>query len=177
MSMLSVRSGVVGVIALALGAGLLAPAPARAAWTAGAAAPDLKAFNLEGQLPATLAGRVVLVDFWASWCGPCKSSFPVLGDLHQRYADKGLLVLGVSVDETAAAMNRFLEAHPAAFTIVRDSGRKLVAAADVQAMPTSFLIDRRGRIRFVHTGFHGAATEQKYVEEIEMLLKEQGGAP
>jgi thiol-disulfide isomerase/thioredoxin len=177
MNMSCVRRGAVAVIALAVGAGLLAPAAARAGWSAGAAVPDLKTFNLEGQLPAALAGHVVLVDFWASWCGPCKSSFPVLGELHHRYADKGLLVLGVSVDETAAAMNRFLEAHPAAFTIVRDTGRKLVAAADVQAMPTSFLIDRRGRIRFVHTGFHGAATEKQYVEEIEMLLKEQGGTP
>ncbi|MEI6085211.1 MAG: TlpA disulfide reductase family protein [Verrucomicrobiota bacterium] len=137
----------------------------------GDAFPSLADSKLEGQLPADLAGKIVIVDFWASWCSPCKASFPVLNELHQQYADKGVVILGVNVDEKRADMDGFLKQHPATFTIVRDAEKKLVARANINTMPTSFILDATGKVRFVHNGFHGDTTKKQYITEIDELLK------
>jgi thiol-disulfide isomerase/thioredoxin len=133
--------------------------------------PDLSAFKLEGKLPDSTKGKVVMVDFWASWCEPCKQSFPVMEDLHKRYADKGLVIIAVNVDENRPEMEAFLKKNTATFTVVRDANQKLVAKAGIATMPSSFLIDREGKVKFAHTGFRGAETKKKYEEEIESLLK------
>ena len=93
-------------------------------------------------------------------------------NLHKLYAARGLAIVAVSVDEKREDMERFLKAAPVSFSAVRDAGQKLVAMADVATMPTSFLIDRAGKVRFVHNGFHGDQTLKKYQEQIELLLKE-----
>ena len=116
------------------------------------------------------AGKVVLLDFWASWCGPCKKSFPELDKIQQAYKDKGLVILAINVDEKADEMESFLKAHPVSFAVVRDAKQKLVAAAGVESMPTSVLVDAKGVIRFQHTGFRGAETVKQLTEEIEKLL-------
>jgi peroxiredoxin len=94
--------------------------------------------------------------------------------LNQEYEKKGLTIVAVSVDEKRENMERFLKEMKVSFPTVRDAQQKLVAATDVQAMPTSFLIDRTGKVRFVHDGFHGDQTVKKYHEEIKQLLKEGG---
>jgi len=132
--------------------------------------PDLGTFGLEGKLPDELKGKVVLLDFWASWCGPCKESFPVMDELHQKYGSKGLVILAVNVDETAAAMTDFLKSHPASFAIVRDAGKKLVSTVNIASMPTSFVIGQDGKVVSVHKGFHGKESAKQYAEEIEKLL-------
>ncbi len=134
--------------------------------------PDLTSFELEGKLPEGLKGRVILLDFWASWCGPCKSSFPAMEELTNKFAGQGLTIIAISVDEKRENMQRFIDAAKVSFTIVRDSRHKLVAAADIKSMPTSFLIDRSGRIRFIHAGFDREKTTREYVKEIEQLLRE-----
>jgi peroxiredoxin len=96
--------------------------------------------------------------------------------LHQQYGARGLVVLAVNVDESSAAMEKFLKKSPISFAVVRDAAHKLVAAADVATMPTSFLVDRAGKVRFLHTGFRGAATRKEYEKEIDLLLKESAGA-
>jgi thiol-disulfide isomerase/thioredoxin len=136
----------------------------------GDAFPDLSEFGLRGELPA-LDGKVVMVDFWASWCGPCKKSFPSLSKLQNRYREQGLVIIGVSVDQKASAMERFLEDNPVSFTTVLDAKHSLVAAASVKSMPTSFLMDREGAIRFIHNGFHGKKTVDELTEQIEELLE------
>ena len=156
---------------------LSAMIPAQAGWKEGTVLPDLAKFGLEGKLPADLAGKVLLVDFCAAWCGPCKTSFPALDDLNKRLGPRGLVVLAVSVDENAAALQKFLKEHPVSFPVVRDAAQKLVQAADVQAMPSSFLVDAKGKIRFAHTGFHGSKTAEEYAAEIETLLKEREAKP
>jgi thiol-disulfide isomerase/thioredoxin len=133
--------------------------------------PELAKYNLEGKLPDELHGKVVLVDFWASWCGPCQASFPVLEELNKHYAAQGLVILAVSVDEKKSDMDDFLAKHPVSFTVIRDAGQKLVAAADISSMPTSFILDGDGRVRWLHNGFKGAATAREYQKEIEELLK------
>ena len=134
--------------------------------------PDLSAYKLEGTVPK-LQGQVVLLDFWASWCDPCKASFPEMEKLHKAYASRGLTILAVSVDEKRANMERFLKANKVSFVTVRDAEQKLVAAADVKTMPTSLLIDRSGKVRFVHNGFQGEQTVKEYRQEIEQLLSEK----
>jgi thiol-disulfide isomerase/thioredoxin len=155
---------------LALAAGLSQPARA-AGLKPGQPFPDLKQFSLEGALPASIEGKVVLIDFWASWCPPCRASFPVMADLHQRYGERGLIIIAISVDEQRAKLEAFLKKTPAPFAVVRDATQKLVAAADAETMPTSFLLDREGRIRFRHQGFKPGETAKEYEREIEELLK------
>jgi peroxiredoxin len=104
---------------------------------------------------------------------PCKHSFPELDKLYKDYQGRGFNLVAVSVDEKAEALQKFLEAHPVAFPTVHDAAQKLVAAAGVESMPTSFLVDRRGVIRFVHVGFRGAATVKELRQELEQLLTEK----
>ena len=137
----------------------------------GDAFPELGAFKLEGKLPDSTKGKVVMVDFWASWCEPCKQSFPAMEELHKRYSDRGLVIIAVNVDENRPDMEAFLKKNAATFTVVRDANQKLVERTGIATMPSSFLIDRDGKVRFAHTGFRGAETKKKYEEEIESLLK------
>ncbi|TAN37679.1 MAG: TlpA family protein disulfide reductase [Verrucomicrobia bacterium] len=146
--------------------------PLLAAWKVGEKLPALTGYGLAGRVPAT-ADRVVLLDFWASWCGPCKRSFPELDQLNQSYRSRGLVVCAVSVDDKADDMDAFLKDHPVSFSVVRDAEQKLVAAAGVESMPTSFLVDRHGVIRFSHVGFRGAETVEQLKREIEKLLAEK----
>lgn len=148
---------------------------AQAGWKTGATLPDLAQFKLEGKVPTDLKGKVVLIDFWASWCGPCKASFPVLDSLQKDYGPKGLVIIAVNQDQTSLLMKSFLEEHPATFLTLRDAANLLVTAADVQSMPSSYLFDRSGKIRFLHTGFHGEKTTTQYRKEIEQLLNEKDG--
>ncbi len=143
---------------------------AHAALKVGDTLPDLASFKLEGKLPDNLKGKIVIVDFWASWCLPCAESFPVLDELQKKYGDK-LVIIGVNVDEKAPNMDKFLKKHPVSFTVVRDGERKLVAAVSPETMPTSFILDGTGKVRFLHGGFHGETTRKEYLSEIETLLK------
>jgi len=92
--------------------------------------------------------------------------------LQTTYRDRGLSIVAISVDDKRENMDRFVKAARISFPTARDSDQKLVAAADVATMPTSFLIDRAGRIRHVHVGFKGEETVKQYRQEIEALLKE-----
>lgn len=132
--------------------------------------PELSEFQLEGKLPDSLKGKVVIVDFWASWCGPCKDSFPVMEDLQAKYGKKGLVILAVNLDEDRPTMDDFLKKHPVSFTVVRDASKKLVAKASIKSMPTSFVVNPDGKVASVHKGFHGADTQKQYVKEIEEMI-------
>lgn len=132
--------------------------------------PELTRFSVQGKLPETLKGKVVLVDFWASWCGPCKDSFPVLEELQARFGNKGLVVLAVNLDEDDETMNDFLKKHPVSFTVVRDARKELVGAVNIKSMPSSFLLRPDGKVASVHKGFHGQETRSRYFKEIEDLI-------
>jgi len=136
--------------------------------------PELKAADFEGQLP-DIAGKVVLLDFWASWCGPCKKSFPELEKIHAKYKERGLVVLGVNEDEAPAEMKKFLEKVAVSFPIVRDLKHKLITLAAVRAMPTSFLVDRSGRIVSVHAKFEVDKTVPELEKAIEALIAPETG--
>lgn len=145
---------------------------ARAEIRAGELFPDLGSFNLEGNLPVLSKTNVVLVDFWASWCGPCAESFPTMQELNATYGPRGLIIIAVNEDDKKANMEHFLQDHPVSICVVRDAAHSLVTRADVSDMPSSFLIGQNGKIAFVHSGFHGPKTAKEYQAEIESLLKD-----
>ncbi len=158
------------LIALAM-ASRLAPCHAGDSVGIGEVFPDLAKFELEGNLPGDLKGKVILIDFWATWCAPCKESFPVLEKLHHDYAKRGLVILAISVDRDKKKVARFLKKQPVSFSVLRDVAQKLVARANVKTMPTSFIVDKQGKVRFLHNGFHAKKTERQYIQEIEQLLE------
>lgn len=125
-----------------------------------------------GNLPAT-AGQVVFVDFWASWCAPCKASFPAMAKLHADYAPRGLIIAAVSIDEKPAAALAFWKKQSPPFATLHDREQKLVKQVVVPTMPTSYLLDRTGKVRFVHEGFHGDASDKEVRKQIDALLAEK----
>ncbi len=139
--------------------------------------PPLSSAGLTGgSLPET-AGRVLLVDFWASWCAPCKASFPAYSQLQAEYSGRGLVIVAVSVDENPVLYAAFVAKLKPSFATVQDPGHALVQEVQVPTMPTSYLVDRSGKVRFVHPGFHGQQTERELRREIEALLEEGKPAP
>lgn len=100
-----------------------------------------------------LRGRWVYVDFWASWCAPCRLSFPWMAALHERQRDNGLVIVAINVDARQRDATRFLDELPVPFTIAFDPQGRTPKAWDVRTMPTSVLVDREGRVRFIHRGF------------------------
>lgn len=122
-------------------------------------------------------GRIVLVDFWASWCAPCRESFPAYAQLHADYGARGLAIVAISVDESAAAYAAFLKRLAPPFATWRDRDHQLVRQIGVPAMPTCYLLGPDGRVRFVHHGFHGTETDRALRREIETLLAENPSAP
>jgi len=160
---------------------LLAPRLGRAETNttlkAGDLFPQLARFELEGELPASLKGRVVVVDFWASWCGPCRKTFPVMEELHHRYAKRGLVILAVNEDKSRTAMDEFLKENPVTFTVLRDAKRKLAAEVKVPALPTSYLLDSLGKVRSIQPGARTAKNSKAFIKEVEALLEENAGPP
>jgi cytochrome c biogenesis protein CcmG/thiol:disulfide interchange protein DsbE len=116
-------------------------------------------------------GKVVMVDFWASWCEPCRHSFPWMSDLQKRLGPSGLVVIAVNLDQDRKLAERFLAATPAGFRVEYDPEGNLATQFDVAAMPTSFVIDRKGRIRESHKGFREAQRSDRE-QSILKLLKE-----
>ena len=153
----------------------LLAAPAGAQLAPGQPFPSLAAEGLNGQVPE-LGGKIAVVDFWASWCAPCKSSFPMYSRLQRDFAGEGLVVVGVGVDDTPQAFAVFVARLNPGFVTVHDSKHALVALVQVPTMPTSYVVDRTGKVRFVHAGFHGVDTERELRREIQALLAE-GGSP
>ncbi|MBI5926366.1 MAG: TlpA family protein disulfide reductase [Aquabacterium sp.] len=117
-----------------------------------------------------LRGRVVMVNFWATWCGPCRQEMPHLNRLHEKYNRAGLVLLGVNVDDdpgNAAAVATKLGIQ---FPVLLDTDKKVSDQYDLQAMPSTYLIDRDGKVRFVHRGYLNGY-EALYEKQIRELLK------
>ena len=144
-----------------------------AALKVGDSIPNLSEFKFEGSMPE-LQGRIMLIDFWASWCAPCKESFPVMKELHEKFSTRGFVILAISVDEEKSAMQAFLKKNLVPFAIVRDPAGKAPEAFGAGTMPTSFVIGADGKITAIHNGFEGKTTRKQYIEQIEAALKAAG---
>ncbi len=137
-----------------------APAPAITGQTPAAGALQLPSF----------AGKVVVVDFWASWCEPCRASFPVLEAMHRRLSSRGVVFVGVSEDREASNMAAFLRRNPVSYTQVHDVGGQTARRFRPPRMPTMYVIDKTGVVRHIHAGWrNGDGTELE--RKIETLLR------
>lgn len=115
-------------------------------------------------------GKVVYLDFWASWCGPCKESFPWLNQIQKKYKDKNFVVIGINLDREKIKADEFLKLYPAQFPLVFNPEGDLAKKYGVQGMPYSVILDRTGKVIHSHIGFH-ADKIKEYTNVIEGALK------
>jgi len=114
-------------------------------------------------------GKVVVVDFWASWCQPCRRSFPWFGAMQRKYADRGLVIIGVNVDRERADAERFLKDVPAGFPIVFDPDGKLASTFEVPGMPSTYVFGPDGALVAKHIGFKEKAVADRETELLNLL--------
>ena len=134
-------------------------------------APDFTAKGLVGdnQRLAEHRGDIVLLNFWASWCGPCRQEMPKLEELQQHFSAAGFTVLAVSVDEDEAAAQALAKTLNVSFPMLLDAGHAISNAYDLQAVPSTVLIDRDGQVQYVHQGYL-PGDEKKYRNKIMELM-------
>jgi len=137
------------------------------------AAPDftLKSNQGKNMRLEELRGEVVMLNFWASWCGPCRQEMPLMNDIYKEYKDLGFTILAVNVDEDSADADRFLTAVPVDFPVLYDNESKVSEIYNVDAMPTTVLIDRDGNKRFHHRGYK-PGYEDEYAKQVKALVRE-----
>ena len=163
------------VLALgATGAALALGLPvARAAVAPASAAPDFTLRSLAGPNLRLLEqrGKVVLLNFWATWCAPCREEMPQLNKLYEKYRASGFTLLGVNVDEDSRNAAGIAGQLGVKFPVLLDSDKRVSKLYDLSAMPSTVMIDRDGRVRFLHRGYK-SGTENEYDQQIRTLLKE-----
>lgn len=118
-----------------------------------------------------MTGNVVLINFWASWCGPCREEMPLLNDLHKKYEPLGFTVLGVNVEEDTGNARGFLKNFPVDFPILLDTKNQVSKKYNVIAMPTTVVLDRDGNVRYLHKGYK-PGDEEKYRKMVKKLVRE-----
>ncbi len=116
-------------------------------------------------------GDVVLINFWATWCGPCRQEMPLLDDLYGRYQRVGFNLLGVNIDEDSRRAMQMVQELGVNFPVLFDENKEVSKLYDVEAMPVTILVDREGIVRHIHHGYK-PGYEEKYLTEIRSLLRE-----
>lgn len=145
------------VCAFALLHGLDQCAQAAPLVATGSAAPGFELPGVDGAVKLeNYRGKLVYLDFWASWCAPCKRSFPWMASLQKQYGGAGLQVIAVNLDAKREDANTFLQNVPAGFTVAFDGAGKTAQQYGIKGMPSSALIGRDGRVLYTHTGFNDA---------------------
>ena len=139
----------------------------------GQAAPDfaLKSSGGENLRLSEYRGDVVMVNFWATWCGPCRQEMPLLDELYSRYERVGFSLLGVNIDDDSRKAMNMVSELGVSFPVLFDARKEVSKLYEVNAMPVTVLIDREGTIRYVHHGYK-PGYEDKYLDQIRSLLRE-----
>jgi peroxiredoxin len=139
----------------------------------GGAAPDftLKSAGGENLKLSEYRGEVVLINFWASWCGPCRQEMPALDALHDRYRSLGFTVLGVNVEEDSRKAREVLDDLQVSFPVLFDDRSTVSRLYDIVAMPSTVLVDRDGNIRYLHKGYQ-PGLEDVYLQQVRELIRE-----
>lgn len=149
------------------------PALALGAANPGAPAPDFTLPARDGGKVrlADLKGQVVMINFWATWCGPCRQEMPLLAQLNTKYEPLGFTLLGVNVEPDSAAAVAWLKGMPVTFPILFDTDSVVAGTFGVEGMPSTVFVDRNGQVRYVHRGYK-VGDEAKYADMIRSLVKE-----
>jgi peroxiredoxin len=139
----------------------------------GQRAPDFSLPKLGGGRVSlsSLRGKVVLVDFWAQWCEPCKKELPELDKLSREYSDKNVVVLAVNIDKTTENAQRLATQLGLKLPILLDPAGSVAGTYDLPKMPSSFIVDKKGIVRFVHEGFEGSGDVERFRTELGELTK------
>ena len=131
----------------------------------------LKSLSGENLKLSEMTGNVVLINFWASWCGPCREEMPLLNALHKKYQPLGFTVLGINVEEQTDKARDFLSNYPVDFPILLDKENEVSKQYKVIAMPTTVVVDRDGNMRYLHEGYK-PGDEKKYRQMVKKLVRE-----
>ena len=152
---------------------LSVPGVAVAAATPGSAAPDFSLAARDGGKVrlADLKGQVVMINFWATWCGPCRQEMPLLAQLNTKYEPLGFTLLGVNVEPDSAAAVTWLKGMPVTFPILFDTDSTVAGSFGVEGMPSTVFVDRKGQVRYIHQGYK-PGDEARYADMIRSLVKE-----
>ena len=136
-------------------------------------APDFTLRTIDGKnlRLQEMRGRVVLVNFWATWCGPCRQEMPHLNRLYEKYRASGFVMLGVNIDEDANNAMGVANKLGLKFPVLLDTDKKVSRLYDLSTMPSTVVIDRDGRVRYVHRGYRDGY-EENYDKQILQLVKE-----
>jgi len=139
----------------------------------GQAAPDfaLKSSSGENLRLSEYRGDVVMINFWATWCGPCRQEMPLLDELYTRYERVGFNLLGVNIDDDSRRAMQMIEELGVNFPVLFDAQKEVSKLYDVEAMPVTVLVDREGNVRYVHHGYK-PGYEDKYLDQVRALLRE-----
>jgi peroxiredoxin len=147
--------------------------PALAADPTGSPAPQFTLGARSGQNVslAQYKGQVVMLNFWASWCGPCRQEMPLLESIYKKYNKLGFTLIGVNVEPDSNAANAWLQQTPVSFPILYDKESKVSKMYDVAGMPSTVIIDRTGKVRVLHRGYK-PGDENEYLDSIRTLVRE-----
>ena len=139
----------------------------------GQAAPDfaLKSASGENLRLSEYRGDVVMINFWATWCGPCRQEMPLLDELYDRYQRVGFSLLGVNIDDDSRRARQMIEELGVDFPVLFDARKEVSRLYEVEAMPVTVLVDRGGTVRYIHHGYK-PGYEDKYLDQIRSLLRE-----
>ncbi|MFC1852807.1 peroxiredoxin family protein [candidate division CSSED10-310 bacterium] len=142
--------------------------------TVGTLAPALTGKDIQQQdfNLSRLKGKVVIVNFWASWCIPCRYELPFFAELHGEFKERGLEIVAINVDKDIAKAHQFMKKHKLPFTIVLDTDHALIPQYHPSAMPTSYILDHNGIIRYIHRGFH-KKDQDIFRQELKTLLNKK----
>lgn len=137
------------------------------------AAPDFELAAMAGKTVnlAQYKGQVVMINFWATWCGPCRTEMPLLENIYRKYKPMGFTLLGVNVEPDSAGASEWLKATPVTFPILFDTDSKVSKLYAVQGMPSTVIVDRKGQVRFLHRGYK-PGDENAYLDQIRALVRE-----
>jgi len=170
--MMSIFKAVAKQISVLVVVGILF-APAVQAEVLEGAAPDftLKSRSGENVKLSELRGDVVMINFWASWCAPCRQEMPLLEDMYKKYNDLGFVLLGVNVEEDSSKASELLREVPVSFPVLYDTTNDVTKLYKVVAMPSTVMVDRDGNMRYLHRGYL-PGYEEEYIKQIKELVRE-----
>jgi peroxiredoxin len=170
---MNMRRKLLRLVLAACLSGALLPLPLLAGEASGPAAEfSLPARGGPPVALSALRGQVVLVNFWATWCGPCRKEMPLLEQIHRKYAPLGFTLLGINVEEDTTHMEAFLGDVPVTFPVLLDPANHVSKLYDVAAMPSTVIIDRKGQVRYIHQGWQ-PGDESRYQDVIRQLIRER----